>query len=70
MAQDVRSANRKEPTARGEGLRIAIVCGRFNDHITDRLLEGAVPALTERGVRGPRHRLRQQGEARERRDGR
>jgi 6,7-dimethyl-8-ribityllumazine synthase len=50
MGQDVRSANRKEPAARGEGMRIAIVCGRFNDHITDRLLEGAVPALTERGV--------------------
>lgn len=50
MGQDVRSANRKEPGARGEGLRVAIVCGRFNDHITDRLLEGTVPALTERGV--------------------
>jgi 6,7-dimethyl-8-ribityllumazine synthase len=50
MAEDVRSVNRKEPSARGDGLRIAIVCGRFNDHITDRLLEGAVPTLHERGV--------------------
>jgi 6,7-dimethyl-8-ribityllumazine synthase len=50
VAKDVRSANRKEPDARGDGRRIAVVCGRFNDHITDRLLEGAIPALTERGV--------------------
>lgn len=50
MAQDVRSANREEPSARGDGLRIAIVCGRFNDGITERLLDGAVPALRERGV--------------------
>ena len=50
MAQDVRSANRKEPSARGDGMRIAVVCGRFNDHITERLLDGALPALRERGV--------------------
>ena len=34
----------------GEGLRVAIVCGRFNDFITERLLAGAQDALTRHGV--------------------
>ena len=40
MAQDVRFAGREEPVLDGAGLRIAVVCGRFNDHVTVRLLEG------------------------------
>ena len=40
MAQDVRYAGREEPVLDGTGVRIAIVCGRFNDHVTVRLLEG------------------------------
>lgn len=32
------------------GKRIAVLVARFNAHITDRLLEGAVEALTEHGV--------------------
>ena len=32
------------------GLRIAIVAARFNAHIVDRLLSGAVQALTEAGA--------------------
>lgn len=34
----------------GQGLRMAIVCGRFNDLITDRLLAGATDGLTRHGV--------------------
>jgi 6,7-dimethyl-8-ribityllumazine synthase len=34
----------------GQGLRVAIVCGRFNDLITERLLSGAQDGLTRHGV--------------------
>jgi 6,7-dimethyl-8-ribityllumazine synthase len=34
----------------GKGLRIGIVCGRFNGGITTRLLDGALDALHEGGV--------------------
>ncbi|MGE0866226.1 MAG: 6,7-dimethyl-8-ribityllumazine synthase [Vicinamibacterales bacterium] len=33
-------------------MRIAIVVARFNDFITDRLLEGAIAALADAGVSG------------------
>ncbi len=35
---------------RGDGLRIGIVCARFNDLITERLLAGARDALIRHGV--------------------
>jgi 6,7-dimethyl-8-ribityllumazine synthase len=35
---------------RGDGLRIAIACGRFNDLITERLLAGARDGLLRHGV--------------------
>jgi 6,7-dimethyl-8-ribityllumazine synthase len=35
----------------GTGLRIAIACGRFNDVITDRLLDGCRTGLTSLGVK-------------------
>jgi 6,7-dimethyl-8-ribityllumazine synthase len=35
---------------RGDGLRVAIVCSRFNDLITERLLAGAVDGLLRHGV--------------------
>ena len=35
----------------GQGLKIGIVLARFNHFITDRLLEGAIEALTRAGVR-------------------
>ena len=35
---------------RGEGMRIAIACSRFNDLITDRLLAGARDTLERHGV--------------------
>src|ERR1051325_4485869 len=34
----------------GSGLRVALVCARFNDFITDRLLVGAQDALARHGV--------------------
>ena len=34
----------------GRGHRVALVCGRFNDLITERLLSGALDALTRHGV--------------------
>jgi 6,7-dimethyl-8-ribityllumazine synthase len=39
-----------EGSHHGRGLRIGIVCGRFNGGITTRLLEGALQALTEAEV--------------------
>jgi 6,7-dimethyl-8-ribityllumazine synthase len=35
---------------RGDGLRVAIVAGRFNDFITERLLAGARDSLVRHGV--------------------
>jgi 6,7-dimethyl-8-ribityllumazine synthase len=35
---------------RGEGARVAIACGRFNDLITERLLAGARDGLLRHGV--------------------
>ena len=45
MAQDVIAAGRVAPELDGSDLRIAVVCGRFNDHVTVRLLAGV-----ERGL--------------------
>ena len=41
MAGNERAASAAEPDLDGSGMRMAVVCGRFNDHITLRLLEGA-----------------------------
>jgi 6,7-dimethyl-8-ribityllumazine synthase len=46
MSRDVVASTREEPERDGSGLRIAVVCGRFNDHVTVRLLDGV-----ERGLR-------------------
>ena len=35
---------------RGDGLRVAVVCGRFNDLVTERLLAGARDGLVRHGV--------------------
>ncbi len=35
---------------RGEGLRVALVCARFNDLVTERLLAGARDGLVRHGV--------------------
>ena len=42
--------NVHEGSLQGKGLRIAIVCARFNDFVTSRLLEGATGALVRHGV--------------------
>ncbi len=42
--------NRYVGSLRGDGLRIAIACGRFNDLITERLLAGARDGLVRHGV--------------------
>ncbi|MGB7103082.1 MAG: 6,7-dimethyl-8-ribityllumazine synthase [Acidimicrobiales bacterium] len=39
-----------EPASVGRGLRVALVCARFNGAITTRLLVGALDALEEAGV--------------------
>jgi 6,7-dimethyl-8-ribityllumazine synthase len=39
-----------EGKLRGDGLRIALTCARFNDFITDRLLAGARDGLLRHGV--------------------
>ena len=39
-----------EGQLRGDGLRVAIACARFNDLITERLLTGARDALLRHGV--------------------
>jgi 6,7-dimethyl-8-ribityllumazine synthase len=50
MAKDVAYEGREEPALDGSGLRIAVVCGRFNDHVTVRLLDGVRRGLAATGV--------------------
>lgn len=45
-----------EPNLRGNGLRVAVVLGRFNADIGDGLLSACVTELLERGV-APEHML-------------
>ena len=45
-----RRANRHAGDLRGDGLRVALVCARFNDLITERLLAGARDGLVRHGV--------------------
>lgn len=40
MAENVRAEGAPEPRRDGTGMRLAVVCGRFNDHVTLRLLDG------------------------------
>jgi 6,7-dimethyl-8-ribityllumazine synthase len=47
MSRDVVSSSREQPVRDGLGLRIAILCARFNDHVTVRLLDGARRGLAE-----------------------
>ncbi len=50
MSTNFRSSTPPEGSLDGRGLRIAIVCGRFNDLITNRLLDGVLATLGEHGV--------------------
>ena len=51
MSSDARSPQRVEPVLDGAGLRVAVVCSRFNDLVTFRLLAGAQRGLAAGGVR-------------------
>jgi 6,7-dimethyl-8-ribityllumazine synthase len=51
MSTNFKAANSFTGTVDGAGMRIAIVCGRFNDLITTRLLDGALAGLAIHGVR-------------------
>jgi 6,7-dimethyl-8-ribityllumazine synthase len=50
MSTNFKAANSFTGTVDGAGLRVAIVCGRFNDLITNRLLDGALAGLAIHGV--------------------
>lgn len=50
MSSNYRSANPAPAELDGSGMHVAIVCGRFNDLITNRLLEGAAKGLSGLGV--------------------
>jgi len=47
MSRDVVASTREAPDLDGRGLRVAVACARFNDHVTVRLLEGARRGLAE-----------------------
>ena len=50
MATDATSPDRVAPVLDGTGLQIAVLCGRFNDLITRRLLDGVRRGLASTGV--------------------
>jgi 6,7-dimethyl-8-ribityllumazine synthase len=50
MATDAISPDRVAPVLDGSGLQIAVLCGRFNDLITNRLLDGVRRGLRSAGV--------------------
>ena len=51
MSSDARSPDRQEPVLFGAGMRVAIVCSRFNDLVTMQLLERARDGLRAASVR-------------------
>jgi 6,7-dimethyl-8-ribityllumazine synthase len=50
MSTNFKAANSFTGAVDGRGMRVAVVCGRFNDLITNRLLEGAMAGLEAHGV--------------------
>lgn len=50
MSSNFRAASSVQGDVDGQGMRIGIVCGRFNDLITNRLLDGASNGLAVHGV--------------------
>jgi len=50
MSTNFRAGHDLTGTVDGTGMRVAIVCGRFNDLITNRLLDGALGGLAVHGV--------------------
>src|SRR5262245_43317078 len=51
MAENQRAEGSTAPSIDGTGTRVAVVCARFNDRITLRLLDGARRGLRAAGVR-------------------
>jgi len=52
MSTNFRAANTGTERPDGTGMRIAVICGRFNDHVTSRMLQGALDGLERLGVAG------------------
>lgn len=50
MSSNFRSERAMQGEVQGKGVRVGVVCGRFNDLITGRLLEGATNGLAVHGV--------------------
>jgi preprotein translocase subunit SecD len=50
MSSNFRATNSLSSNVDGSGIRVGLVCGRWNDHITNRLIEGAENALAVHGV--------------------
>lgn len=50
MAENVRAEGASPRQLDGSELRLALLCGRFNDHITSRLVEGARRGALSCGV--------------------
>jgi 6,7-dimethyl-8-ribityllumazine synthase len=50
MAGNLRAEDNPAPELDGRGMRIGVVCGRFNDVITLRLLDGVQRGLSSLGV--------------------
>lgn len=50
MARTARGEGSPEPERDGAGMRLGVVCGRFNDAVTLRLLEGVRRGARECGV--------------------
>lgn len=50
MGADERAVTSDQPELDGCGLRLAVACGRFNDHVTQRLLAGVQRGLAALGV--------------------
>ena len=51
MSSNFRAAKAVQGEVSGEGMRFGVVCGRFNDLITDRLLDGVANGFAVHGVR-------------------
>ncbi len=51
MSTNFKAATSFTGSVDGSGMRIAVVCGRFNDLITNRLLDGALAGLAIHGVK-------------------
>ncbi len=51
MSTNFKAAQTFDGQVDGTGMRVAVVCGRFNDLITTRLLDGALAGLAIHGVK-------------------